>query len=73
MSTQSSADLAPEVITAAAPAINAPPKTLPFAEVAKQAITSRALLGKGGVCVIVHNDERYVLRRTRNDKLILTK
>jgi hemin uptake protein HemP len=37
------------------------------------AITSEALLGKQGMCIIIHDAERYVLRRTRNNKLILTK
>ena len=36
-------------------------------------IASNALLGQKGVCIIVHNAEQYILRRTRNNKLILTK
>jgi hemin uptake protein HemP len=40
---------------------------------AKETIASDALLGKQGMCVIMHNAERYLLRRTRNGKLILTK
>lgn len=34
---------------------------------------SRDLLGPGGVLTIHHDGERYVLRRTRNGRLILTK
>lgn len=37
------------------------------------AIASNALLGQKGSCIIVHNREQYILRRTRNNKLILTK
>jgi hemin uptake protein HemP len=40
---------------------------------AEDAITSNALLGQKGMCIIVHNAEQYFLRRTRNNKLILTK
>jgi hemin uptake protein HemP len=36
-------------------------------------IASVSLLGQKGVCIIVHNAEQYILRRTRNNKLILTK
>ena len=36
-------------------------------------IASNALLNQKGVCIIVHNAEQYILRRTRNNKLILTK
>ena len=39
----------------------------------EDAITSSLLLGQKGVCIIVHNAEQYILRRTRNNKLILTK
>jgi hemin uptake protein HemP len=51
------------LLTAVAPAVATP--QLVFA--------SSALLGKQGICVIEHNAERYMLRRTRGDKLILTK
>lgn len=40
---------------------------------AQDTIASNALLGQKGVCIIVHNAEQYILRRTRNNKLILTK
>ena len=40
---------------------------------AEEVIASNALLGQKGVCIIVHNAEQYILRRTRNNKLILTK
>ncbi len=40
---------------------------------ANESVTSMTLLGERGICVIVHNAERYILRRTRNNKLILTK
>jgi hemin uptake protein HemP len=40
---------------------------------AEDAIASNSLLGQKGVCIIVHNAEQYILRRTRNNKLILTK
>jgi hemin uptake protein HemP len=40
---------------------------------AEDVIASNALLGQKGVCIIVHNAEQYILRRTRNNKLILTK
>ncbi len=40
---------------------------------AEDVITSNALLGQKGICIIVHNAEQYTLRRTRNNKLILTK
>lgn len=35
-------------------------------------VTSDTLLGKTGQLVIEHNGRSYQLRRTRNDKLILT-
>jgi hemin uptake protein HemP len=41
--------------------------------IVNEPVTSNTLLGERGICVIVHNAERYVLRRTRNNKLILTK
>jgi hemin uptake protein HemP len=37
------------------------------------AVASTSLLGDDGLCIIEHNAERYVLRRTRNNRLILTK
>lgn len=36
-------------------------------------ISSRELLGTGGIVRIEHAGELYVLRRTRNGRLILTK
>jgi hemin uptake protein HemP len=35
--------------------------------------TSEALLGEGQVLVIMHHDQEYQLRHTKNGKLILTK
>lgn len=39
----------------------------------KRRISSSALFKKGREVVIVHHEEEYVLRITRNGKLILTK
>lgn len=39
----------------------------------KNEISSKALLASAKELVILHNDERYILRVTANDKLILTK
>jgi hemin uptake protein HemP len=39
----------------------------------QSAVASTSLLGDDGLCIIEHNAERYVLRRTRNNRLILTK
>lgn len=36
-------------------------------------VTSDTLLGKPGRLLILHNGERYTLRITANNKLILTK
>ena len=36
-------------------------------------ISSTALFGSGSVVQIAHEGETYTLRKTRNDKLILTK
>lgn len=63
------------------PATSTPPSTTdsPNADfnavsIATQtAIASTSLLGDDGLCIIEHNAERYVLRRTRNNRLILTK
>lgn len=38
-----------------------------------QEISSVELLGPRGELVIIHNEERYTLRITANQKLILTK
>lgn len=38
-----------------------------------QIVSSAALLGPRGELVIIHNEERYTLRITANQKLILTK
>lgn len=35
--------------------------------------TSDELLGSDGILTILHAGERYVLRRTRNGRLIMTK
>ena len=69
----------PRNISAAAPG---PPRSadsatsassFPVGAGSEDAITSSLLLGQKGVCIIVHNAEQYILRRTRNNKLILTK
>jgi hemin uptake protein HemP len=36
-------------------------------------IESKTLLGSSGQLIILHNGERYLLRRTKQGKLILTK
>lgn len=36
-------------------------------------VSSRELLGQRKELIILHNDERYILRVTGNNKLILTK
>ena len=38
-----------------------------------QVIDSKTLFAQGNVVLIQHQGERYLLRRTRNGKLILTK
>lgn len=38
-----------------------------------QQISSTQLLGPRGELIIIHNEERYTLRITANQKLILTK
>lgn len=45
---------------------SAPPPAL-------RSIDVRSLLGEGQVVMIEHGESRYVLRMTRNNKLILTK
>jgi hemin uptake protein HemP len=40
---------------------------------APRSIDVRSLLGKDQLVMIEHGDSRYVLRMTRNNKLILTK
>lgn len=39
----------------------------------QRVLTSNELLGEEGELIIVHNDCRYSLRLTRQNKLILTK
>lgn len=52
------------------PTQNSPqPAPLPFNGVAR----AKDLLGAGSVLVIEHAGERYLLRLTKNGKLILTK
>ncbi|WP_404376065.1 hemin uptake protein HemP [Vreelandella aquamarina] len=39
---------------------------------AQREVTSQALLGQEGQLVIHHDQRRYILRRTKSGKLILT-
>ncbi|WP_447927659.1 MULTISPECIES: hemin uptake protein HemP [unclassified Vreelandella] len=43
-----------------------------FQDNASRQVDSRTLLGSAGELVIVHENRRYVLRRTKSGKLILT-
>ncbi|MBX3629737.1 MAG: hemin uptake protein HemP [Nitrosomonas sp.] len=48
-------------------------KRLPVASDQSSVLDSDALFTNNAVVFIMHHGERYLLRRTRNDKLILTK
>lgn len=51
-----------------------PPVTIPPTDVGQTpAFEVKALVGEGREAVILHNGDRYRLRITANDKLILTK
>ena len=49
------------------------PRARRIAIEADSSVASRALLNQDGKLWIEHGDERYLLRRTANDRLILTK
>lgn len=67
MPTPTSVTPAPQI------ANNTPGAAFIAASINQSCIASTSLLGEDGLCVIEHNAERYVLRRTRNNRLILTK
>jgi len=47
--------------------------TIPAASAVQQNITTHELMQGKKELIITHNDQRYMLRITRNGKLILTK
>jgi len=47
--------------------------TIPAASAVPQNVTTHELMQGKKELVITHNDQRYMLRITRNGKLILTK
>ncbi len=52
--------------------VRSPVQSGPYQQQARR-IDSRTLLGGGNVVMIEHAGSNYVLRMTRNNKLILTK
>ncbi len=59
----------PDALMSSRPPMDGPPGATPSV----REYTTQVLFGGRTTCVIVHNGERYILRITTNDRLILTK